>query len=120
MAHLDRRPGHGRIDSRSLAMHRAIAAKLRNSPELMGIAQENLRLWKGRAVRSEPYLDAWAELLAKPVEEVLALLEQDSEGMRAMRQASPFAGVLTPKERWKIYDAFAVGTYHPGSGDDRR
>jgi len=119
MAHLDRLLGHARIDARSLAMHRAIAAKLRNSPELMGVAQENLRRWKGTAGRSEAYLDAWVRLLAKPVEEMLALLEQDSEGMRAMRQASPFAGVLTPKERWKIYDAFAVGTYHPGGGDDR-
>lgn len=29
--------------------------------------------------------------------------------MPAMRQNSPFAGVLTPKERWAIYDEFAAG-----------
>ena len=113
------RNGHARIDARSLAMHRAIAGKIRMSPELMGIAKENLRRWRGTAGRSEPYLDAWSELLAKPLGEALELLEQDSETMRAMRQASPFAGVLSPKERWEIYDAFAIGTYHSGGGDDR-
>ena len=72
------------------------------------------------AGRSGPYLDAWAEILRNPVEEWLELLEQDSEYMRAMRQASPFAGVLSPKERWEIYDSFAVGACHWGGGDDRR
>jgi hypothetical protein len=28
--------------------------------------------------------------------------------MTAMRQCSPFAGVLTPRERWAIYDDFAA------------
>ena len=112
--------GHARIDARSLAMHRAIAAKLRRSPELFAIAWDNLHRWEQTAGRSAPYLKAWAELLRKPVEEVLGLIQQDSETMRAMRQNSPFAGVLTPKERWEIYDAFAVGTYHPRGGHDRR
>lgn len=112
--------GHARIEARSLAMHRAIAAKLRRSPELFAIAWDNLQRWEQTAGRSGPYLQAWAELLKKPVEEALELIQQDSETMRAMRQNSPFAGVLTPKERWEIYDAFAVGTYHPRSGHDCR
>ncbi len=112
--------GHERIDALSLAMHRAIAGKLRQSPELAGIALDNLRRWRVSAGRSGRYLDAWAEILKGPVEEMLGLLEQDSEYMRAMRQASPFAGVLSAKERWKIYDAFAVGTYHWSGGGDRR
>jgi len=44
---------------------------------------------------------------------------EDSEKMTAMRQAGPFAGVLSPKERWEIYDAFAVGTSDTGGLDDR-
>lgn len=101
-------------------MHRAISAKLRQTPELIGVAKDNLRRWRQSAGRSAPYVDAWENLVAQPLEEMLTILEQDSEEMRAMRQASPFAGVLTAKERWKIYDAFAVGTYHPGGGDHRR
>jgi len=46
------------------------------------------------------------------------LVQEDRETMRAMRQSSPFAGVLLPKERWEIYDAFAVGARDSRSGDD--
>lgn len=112
--------GHARIDARSLAMHRAIALKLRASPDLLAIARDNLRRWSERAGRSQPYLDAWAEVLARPIEEVLVLIGEDSESMRAMRQASPFAGVLSQKERWEIYDTFAVGASDSGSGNNLR
>ena len=37
--------GHARVDARSLAMHRAIAAKLRARPELIAIAHDNLERW---------------------------------------------------------------------------
>jgi hypothetical protein len=36
------------------------------------------------------------------------LLVEDSEHMRAMRQTGPFAGVLSPQERWAIYDDFPL------------
>jgi hypothetical protein len=112
--------GHARIDARSLAMHRAIARKLRAKPELLEIAHDNLRRWGKTAGRSQPYLDRWSELLAKPIEELEAKMVEDSESMRAMRQASPFAGILSPKERWEIYDAFAVGTSDSRGGNDSR
>ena len=101
-------------------MHCAIAERLRASPELLGIAHDNLRRWSGSAGRSGPYMERWRELLALPLEELLAVIEEDSEDMRAMRQSSPFAGVLRSKERWEIYDAFAVGTRNSGGGDDIR
>jgi hypothetical protein len=101
-------------------MHRAIAAKLTANPALLAIAWDNLRRWEATAGRSQPYLDAWRELLDRPVAEVAALIQEDHEGMRAMRQASPFAGVLSPRERWGIYDAFAVGAFDSRGGDDRR
>jgi hypothetical protein len=100
-------------------MHQAIAEKLRGNPELLGIAHDNLKRWSESAGRSQAYLDAWRELLAKPVEELRARMVEDSEAMRAMRQASPFAGILSPKERWEIYDAFAVGTPDSRGGNDR-
>ena len=111
--------GHARIDARSLAMHRAIAAKLLAEPGLLAIAHDNLRRWAGTAGRSQPYLDAWGELLAKPISELAVRIQEDSEVMRAIRQTSPFAGVLSPRERWEIYDAFAVGASDSGRGPSR-
>lgn len=97
---------HQRIDRRSLEMHRAIAAKLRAHPELLDIARDNLKRWSERGSRSQPYWDSWREILDRPMEEVLRLLEEDSERMTAMRQATPFAGVLEPAERWALYSRF--------------
>jgi hypothetical protein len=36
----------------------------------------------------------------------LGLLVEDSEHMTALRQATPFAGVLEPAKRWAIYEGF--------------
>lgn len=99
-------------------MHRAIAVKLRASPDLLAIAQDNLRRWSESSGRSQPYLDAWSDVLARPMEELLVLIQEDSELMRAMRQASPFAGVLSPKERWEIYDSFTVGASDSSGGNN--
>ena len=100
--------GHERIDRRSLAMHRAIAEKLRADPSLLAIARDNLDRWSQQGGPSQPYRDRWREILRRPLEEVLALMVEESERMTAMRQANPFAGILTPRERWAIYDEFAV------------
>ena len=101
--------GHQRIDQRSLALHRAIAEKLRAHPELIEIAYDNLDRWTRAARRSQPYWDAWREILNRPLPEILDLLGEESERMAAMRQATPFAGVLEPAERWAIYDRFKPG-----------
>jgi hypothetical protein len=101
--------GHHRIDRRSLAMHRAIAEKLRNDPSLIAIAFDNLDRWSRAEGRSQPYWDAWREILHRPLPEILALLAEESERMTAMRQATPFAGVLEPKERWAIYEEYRQG-----------
>ena len=98
--------GHERVDRRSLELHRAIAVKLRAHPELIRIAHENLARWSAKGGRSQPYWDAWREILGRPLPEILRLLEEKSERMNAMRQATPFAGVLDPRERWAIYDRF--------------
>ncbi len=87
-------------------MHRAIADKLRADPALLEIARDNLERWSKTGSASQPYWDAWREILSRPLPEMLELLVEDSERMTAMRQTSPFAGVLEPRERWAIYQAF--------------
>ena len=107
--------GHHRIDQRSLAMHCAIAGKLRARPELLEIARDNIERWYPGAGGAKPYLDEWRRLLDYPLEELLSLIVQDNEHMNAMRQSAPFAGVLEPKERWDIYALFAPA----GEGKDK-
>ncbi len=101
--------GHKRIEQRSLELHRAIAAKLRAHPELIEIARDNLARRSAAQGRSQPYWDAWLEILNRPLPEILDLMEEDSERMTALRQATPFAGVLEPAERWAVYARFDSG-----------
>jgi len=98
--------GHQRIGRRSLELHRAIAAKLRVHPELLDIARDHLARWSAAHGRSQPYWDAWREILNRPLPEILNLLQEESEKMAALRQATPFAGVLEPAERWAVYSRF--------------
>jgi hypothetical protein len=87
-------------------MHRAIAAKVLAQPGLLAVALENQERWLPASGRSRPYIDAWREILRLPVEEIARIIVEESERMTAMRQNSPFAGVLTPRERWAIYREF--------------
>jgi len=100
--------GHRRIDERSVALHRAIAQKLRERPELLAIARDNLTRWQLLGGRSAPYLDEWQGILDRPLEDVLTLIEEPGERMTALRQSSPFAGILEPAERWAIYAQFGA------------
>jgi hypothetical protein len=48
------------------------------------------------ADRHPAYAQAWHELLSGPTERLLALLEDRGERARALRQCSPFAGIVGP------------------------
>ncbi len=84
------------------------------TPALLDIARENLDRWSLAGGRSQPYWDAWREILDLPLSEIVKLLGQEDERMDALRQATPFAGVLEPRERWAIYEEFALGRSAPG------
>jgi hypothetical protein len=98
---------HEWIDRRSLALHEAVAAKLEASPELLGVARSNLARWL--AHRQTAALREWQTLLdERSVDQIVRLLRSDDETARRMRQSSPFAGVLSARERLAIlqhYDA---------------
>jgi hypothetical protein len=98
---------HRRLDLRSLAMHTLIARKLTRDPGLLAVARANLRRWSKRSGSNTPaWLEEWQAILKRPWREVAALVTEWSPHATRLRQSSPFAGVLTPQERKRIYDAF--------------
>ena len=110
----DRISDHVRIEKRSIALHRAIAERIRKNPALMEKARENLRKYLDRFAReNRPLPNALSEwqdiLMSQSREAVLELLVSSGESASRLRQSSPFAGILTPKERWKICEAFRPG-----------
>jgi hypothetical protein len=98
---------HMRLDARSLAIHSAVARKLIADPGLVAKARATLGRWKGLASGPLPtYFADWDRLLERPPEEIAGfLVSMTAEAVR-LRQSSPFAPLLSPEERAKIYAAF--------------
>ena len=92
---------HQDLDSRSLALHRLVADKVRHDATLLDRARATLQRWHQTASpRTFVYLDAWQELLEKGEAACLAAATEESEWANAMRQASPLACLLTHQERF--------------------
>lgn len=91
------------LDARSLALHRLVAEKLRAEPARFDRARATLaRFFVIVDPRSRTYMEAWRRIFDEGVEAAIAAATEDSERGAALRQASPFAGVLTPQERWQF------------------
>lgn len=98
---------HRLLEARSLAMHAVIARKIERDPALLEIARSNLKRWSAqRNSTAVAWLDEWRELLNQPWHAVAALITEPSENAARLRQSSPFAGILSNQERWRIYEAF--------------
>jgi hypothetical protein len=98
---------HFQIDERSLALHRAVARQIRKNPALLEVARKNLERWiQDGGMRS--YWSEWKIILYSPLDEILSFLISNDERAKRLRQSSPFCGILTPQERWKIYESFTA------------
>jgi hypothetical protein len=97
---------HAAIDARSLALAEAIAAKIDADPARGGVSKAAAVCARWARRRPDPCAEEWLAILGRPWEEVRAVLLDDSEEGRRLRQNSPFCGILTPKERWAIYRRF--------------
>ncbi|HEY5242849.1 MAG TPA: hypothetical protein VIJ22_15325 [Polyangiaceae bacterium] len=92
---------HRLAELRSLAYHRAVAERLAD-PRFLESARARVREWLERG-HLPLYAAEWQRLLEGPVEELRAALEADTEASRALRQATPFAGAIDARERWRIW-----------------
>ena len=91
------------IDARSLALHRAAARRLREDPARFERVKATLQRWHHQVdPASRPLLQAWQALVDQGLEACLAMAEEESQRAQTLRQASPLAGVLEPKERFRV------------------
>jgi len=99
---------HQWIDLVDLAMHRAIARKIRREPKLFGRAKRTLTRWEKVKGACPPPLREWKEILRhNDMPAVLRIITRaDQEGDR-LRSTAPFCGILTQREVeaiWARYD----------------
>jgi hypothetical protein len=93
---------HALAEARSLAFHGEIAARVRADAAIVSAARARVRSWLSE-LPARAYARDWADLLDGPLDALLAALVDEGEGGRALRQCSPFAGVLDPRTRWAIH-----------------
>ena len=104
---------HELIDEISLELGRCTVARLRQQPELLQLAHENLARWSRLNANAPALLRCyaeWRELLNHPVEEICNQLTLETEEARRLRQNSPFAGVLSAQEVWELKQRFRHAT----------
>lgn len=94
---------HRLAEERSVAYHRAIAQRLPQEPEVLENARHRVESWLTPGETAPFYAKRWAEILARDVAAIAAFLVERSELADELRQSSPFAGALRPRERWQIW-----------------
>jgi hypothetical protein len=100
---VDSYPMHSVVEQRSLHYHAAIAARLMIDDQILPRIRARVDEWISKGTVARFYAEGWKEILARPLPELLAFLCDGSQHARAFRQVSPFAGVLSPRERWQIW-----------------
>lgn len=93
-------------DAYSLALGKAVARRLAEDPErVRATGYRNLvRARQAQGASAQHWIDQWQVLLDGPDASIVEVLTSPQEWARTLRQTSPFAGVLDPRERWVLLD----------------
>jgi hypothetical protein len=65
-------------------------------------ARRRLRRWRQNGRIDTRWADEWDRILSMPLRGIARAIGADSPRARALRQTSPFAGVLTEQERRRL------------------
>jgi hypothetical protein len=87
---------------RSLAFHRVVATRLLDDSTILDFARQRVKSWMAESPH-RPYIKEWAKILGGSTQSVVDFLVDGSERAVELRQSSPFAGVLSARERWRIW-----------------
>jgi hypothetical protein len=93
---------HELAEERSIALHGAVAERLRADPSLLEAVRARVATWLCDGSVHAEYARAWAAILARPLAEILPVLTDPGEHARALRQVTPFTGIVEQEERLRI------------------
>jgi transcriptional regulator with XRE-family HTH domain len=105
---VDFHPPLKREERRSLFLHAEIARRLAENPEaVLERARGNLARMARAHPGTAPLLEEWKVILERPLEHLVPVLVDPAPHARELRQVTPFAGVLSARERAAVYRAFS-------------
>ncbi len=96
---------HRKPQLHGLAYHRALAKRL--TARMVADARQVLAGWEVQGRIDPVYAGLWRELLSRPLTQVRGELGLDTQQMADLRQNSPFAGMLSERERRAVLEAAA-------------
>lgn len=100
-------PPMTREDHRSLAYHRAIILRLNQDFEIIvRRAKANLKRMIEKHPHAAAIFDQWEKWLELRKEDLVSRLIDPALLAREMRHMSPFSGILSPQERFRILKDF--------------
>lgn len=107
-----------REELRSLWLNRAVAARIAMDPDgVVSRARQNLdrfeRIHEGSSVAR--WLERWRRVLDAGPEQVMEVLTSTAPEAAELRQNSPFAGVLSDRDRHRVLDSFASHWRQPAA-----
>lgn len=94
---------HQLAEVRSLAIHAQIARQLAHDASVVQRARDTLQRWRRDGRIAPEYADQWEHWLTREVQDLTAFLTDEGEDARALRQNSPFVGIIDPRTRWTIW-----------------
>jgi hypothetical protein len=94
---------HRLAEERSLALHQAIANRMVDDPAILDRGRARVQAWLETGDVHPYWAREWQSILSRPLEEVRAALVDSAEHARALRQVTPFAGVIDARSRWRIW-----------------
>jgi len=97
---------HEDIDRRSLALARSIVAIIDADPERNGVQKARVNCGRWLGYLPTPTLREWQAILAQDWPTIRAVLLDEGQEGRRLRQSSPFCGILSTRARWEIYRLF--------------
>jgi hypothetical protein len=97
--------GHRTAEHRSLVYHRRIAEMVVTDAAVLARVRAKLKaqLEAGGDGTAARYTQGWSRWLEGPAHELVAFITSDSQEAKDFRQSSPFAGALSPRERWLLW-----------------
>lgn len=97
-----------REDRRSLALHAAVAERLREQPgPVLAFARASLARMRLLHPGARALLDEWRVLLRRPIDALIPVLTDPAPRARELRHVTPFTGLLSAGERARVYREFA-------------
>jgi hypothetical protein len=94
---------HRLAEERSVAYHAVVGQRLLADAAVIAKAKARIAQWARDGSVHPRWVDAWRRLLELPLSQLVDALVERSEAADALRQVTPFAGVIDPRARWQIW-----------------